>query len=661
MASRESSSSSTSSSIDLAARVLDLSRILAEIAASDAPVNSAVAIGSQLIRQLARGGICDEEFKYCTDLIQNKAFPNEYGLQLRSKILSSQTKIGKIGGLQCHVYYSIARMMALDDKFCYVVTAVASIMAFHELTFAVECLSNFALGENLDHSHGIQNPYDVRKSRIKPVILEIVKDIAHNIVNAGRELEQLPEELSVPANCNHVVEANVFSAAISTLQKLSGDAVLMTDVLYVDLMLWILNHYHGEIEVAIAGKICFNRSSKRATIKLTFIVRDVCDPATLEHASGLTPHIKISVGKGHFSKPVLDINSEGDQVRGNLSSTTRHELYDIAYLAKPTVKGFWSRGILNSSELMDIEATAQFLCKWLVNVPLVPIDMWNEEPGHGEWKYKGFRAPLSNPQDCSFNIKTLLSRWPDFLRHEYGLKQPLVVFKPLDIPEDIDIVDYTANPSSGPHDFEEIYKVLECFPPVKEVLRGVKQRCKRSECPDCVKDEGHEKFGTGKPGCLVEMAITALFTLVAQVIAEGFGAESASGLQDPTNLKHYVSKLLRELAFHEIVLWDTWLSVAAAVYLGCPWGQIDFDTGSGSGASCTSAVQYGSLIMAANWADITVEQKIERCFGVNFAIGCHLDGVQEDFAVIQCEQSGVQNISDDPTSQRGMLIELVPV
>lgn len=638
--------------MDLAAKTMDLTRALADLTVKGNP-------GTQLIRWLARGRIDEDEFAYCAKLMKHKASPNQSGLQLCTGVLNMRTPLRKVGGVSVHPLFSLGHLMARDEDYCYVVTTVAASMAFHDIPFTVELMCNLAVDDDtdqvLDHRQGPQYPYNSKRTRIRPVVQKIVDSMAQNIGNCGLGLPDFPEELIGGNICRHVVQKDVFSAIITTIRRepTAKRTVIWMDVFYADVILWILNHFQGSIEVSISGRILLPHSPESSQ-QITIFVRDHCDPTDPTHESGLDTSIKISTGDSTMRRVLFHVDAKAEEVRDQFSPITRRSLYDVAFLAKPTKPGVWSQGVLQPQEMINIQVAAQKIAEWMLNLQLEPIEMWNNSPGKACFKYRGFRAVLGQ-NTGRFSVKMVLSRWPDILRKQFGAPKELVTFIPLEIPENIDIVDYSDNLNSGfsPQDFDGVLKILQRFSPVITLLGNVRERCELFGCPDC---QGNVDYGACRPGCLTEMAITALFNIIGHVIAEGFGAKDVSGMCSPSVVTWGVAKLLYQLTFAELVLWDTWFAVAATVFLGCPWDEIKFDnitSGQGSGASCISAVQYGAMAAVAQWTDLTTETQISRCFGARFVHGYQLDGVQDDFGVVTSEETGVYNEEDDLPTQGG--------
>lgn len=190
---------------------------------------------------------------------------------------------------------------------------------------------------------------------------------------------------------------------------------------------------------------------------------------------------------------------------------------------------------------------------------------------------------------------------------------------------------------------------MECFPPVITLLENIQSRC---ACGNC---KIHGVIGKGKHGCLRDKALNLLFTLLAHIIANGFGATDVSGMVDSALLQHNIRMLLSEVIIRESIVWDTWFAVAVMVSLGCP---LDVQNLEGAeGVTSLIAVQYGSLAVAARWIDLSGKLDISGCFGFEQSEG-QIQGVTSDFAAIYSEQgmpapgNGCSPIASFPREER---------
>jgi hypothetical protein len=114
------------------------------------------------------------------------------------------------------------------------------------------------------------------------------------------------------------------------------------------------------------------------------------------------------------------------------------------------------------------------------------------------------------------------------------------------------------------------------------------------------------------------------------------------------------TRLLLSQLLQGLVLWNTWFNLAACTTLGyTPWlfresfpraRSID------QSGSALVAVQYGALVAAASWTDLTKELALRGCFRLESAIGSLL-GVVDEQAFVRTEMTmQVMDMSEPPTS-----------
>jgi len=579
-----------------------------------------------LVQWLARERIDDREFCYCMEILGNKAAPNTNGLCIQRGLqkADSRNRARKFGSLALGVSGSVGRMIASSPEHAYLVTTVAAIMEHHDVIYAEKAICNMVL-DTSDHKHGIVAPYDIRRVRIKPVVEKVIDSIALTIVNSGYTVEGLPKELK--HICPHTSGYEVFAATISTIQIHSAPSIVLSmDVFYADITLWFLSHWNGTLEIVVKGKLVYSCAFSHGIEqkRMIILVDNICDPDSNEHKYGVNARIEVSLDNRGKLDRILRTANDADPVRGSSSPTTRFSLYDLSRLGKPTETAMLNRSTLNAMELNQVKATAQAVAKWLLSLPLRSSPLQDTSAGS---QYSGFLLEQTSKTD--FTVAGALSHWPTINRGNFGaLPKDMIIYKGGAM--DPAYAGYHAQAGVNPEILDEVGAILDCFPPVTTLLDMVRSRCGCEGCKDEV------KCGKGKPGCLRETAVTTLFTLLGHVVADGFGIPDASGIGDPESLKLVVAKLLHEVAIFECVLWDTWFTVACTVYLGCNWAKVNFSAN--EGASNVVAVQYGSLVVAAKWIDITASNPTNGCFGVKIADG-QLSGLSDDFAVVQAEKN----------------------
>ena len=584
--------------------------------------NPVLALCHDFVKWIARERLSETEFDYCITLMQGLVIPNDRGLEIRQKLILGDPDPKSLCGLRLTSAGSIGRMLAWNPEFVYVVTTVAALMAYHEPDDAVEVLCCIATQLCQDHQEDIQDrrqisTYTPQKTRIRPVVIKIVESIAFNIVNLGNDFSDLSE--SFKDHCVHALPpitlANLVTAII---RKMEQDLVIYSSRLYGDLLMWLFVHYPGTIQVSIEGEIICEKSFGDSTARMMFFVRDGCTVNARSHT--ISGRLEMSVTMGSSLKTIFQNHGPITQIVPQ--PTLRQKLYSIDQISHS-----FARDVLKNQHIHDIEATAQVIAEWLLDIPLFPISQDELLFGvmlDGSKEILG--DSMSGLQIKTFAVGQILRRWPSIGHLRLGsMKKARSVFQPFDTStcESLDDLDLP------------IGVIIQSFPLLQDLLGDLKMDC---HCLGCRKNVSGEFMS----GCLQERGWTTFCLLLAHVIADGFGVPDASGLTDPLSLAHLVKTLLSELLAQRTVSWDKWFAVAAAVFLGCP---TDFATGdrrekiarfADEGSSTLVAAQFGSLIVASGWSDLTRELNLNGCFGLETAEG-NLHGVPQDFAIVQTE------------------------
>ncbi|KAI9858618.1 MAG: hypothetical protein M1813_007423 [Trichoglossum hirsutum] len=602
----KASQSSTIGHMELAARTIDLTRSTID-ALSKSGVSDAV---TSVIQWLVRERIDKTEYIYCVERVRGLTYPNEYGLQIQQKLSRVEARVAKVAGIDLIMSGSVGRLMAFDTECCYMVTTVAAIMAFHDHLFATETLTRMVLDTG-GHEDRIQYPYSVHMTRLKPVLSKIVESIALNVVNSGHDLGTLPDAF---ANlCNHVLNPPEFAAVVMAIQRSKNDVLLYCGQLPGDILVWLMTHFHGTIEVSVSGRVIYEKALGLAPTKATILVRDVCKPEAGIHGNH---SIELSLNVGGVFKTALR-GENRTNIKGPRPSR-RQTLYSL-----DSVQTAHQHGILQHTEKNDICLTAQAMVGWLMSIPL----KINNE------REFGFTEVIDDPESASLNVGSILGHWPQIMHINYGRKpQTMSIYRghptqpgyPQRSDADPGIglyVDSTESMSAG--------DIIECFPIASTCFENIQPRC---DCTNCRK---RGPVGMGKPGCLRETALVLLFNLLTHAIADGFGAPDVSGLCDPKVQQAGLQRLFAELIMDGHVIWDTWFAVAASTYLGCPWNihMMEYP----EGATSLAAIQYGSLVAVSAWVDLSAELVLSESFSFVHAEG-QLRGVDNEFAVVHLEK-----------------------
>ena len=576
------------------------------------------------VKWIARERLSETEFDYCITLMHGLVFPNEKGLEIRKNLSLGNGDSQSLCNLRLASTGSIGRMLAWNPEFVYMVTTVAALMTYHRPEDAIEVLCCMATQvqvrqkDQQDHDSRWSSPYSPQKARIRPVVTKIVESIAINIVNVGKDFSRLTEDLK--DHCIHVMPASTLAAlAMGVVREHDKDLVIYSSRLYGDLLAWLFAHYAGTVRISIEGIIIYEQSLGDSSTVLTFFVRDGC---TINKDSHLrSSKIEMSVSSGSSFKTIFKNSTFITQK--NPEPTHRKQLYSIDQAIHPT-----GHDVLRHQHVHDIKVTAQVFAEWLLEVPLFPLS--KDELSFGVL-LDGSEEILSAETCSGSQIKTfsagqLLRRWPSIGHLKLGsLTKARSIFDCLDLRvESYEDLQFT------------IEHIVASFPVLRDLMENLQKDC---HCHDCRRGNTVGKY---KLGCLQERGWTAFCLLLAHTIADGFGAPDVSGLIDSSALSTMIQNLMSDFVARRMVSWDKWFAVAATVFLGCPTDfaiEEDYKKTAhfaAEGASTLVAVQFGSLVVASSWIDLTKELSLYGCFGFETAEGS-LQGVLQNFAVVQAE------------------------
>lgn len=515
--------------MDVAAKTMDLSRAVIESLEKGNTMTNAVRL---VVQWLARERIDNLEFKYCIDLARGLTYPNTHGLQIQTSLVECEKKYAKVSGLRLIQSGSIGRWMAFDMDYCYMVTTVAAIMTHHEYQFAAEALYNMIVDEGRQGTD-INTSYSIQKTRLRPVLSKMVESIALNVVNSGHNLAPLPDE--VAGLCVHIASAATFAAVVMAVQNSKNDILIYCNCFCGDILLWLMAHFDGTIELSIAGKVVYEKAFGNAKIRVTILVRETCDPASLNHfTKGIHIEVSLNLGGGQF-KTILKKNSTS---RIGPVVSKRQDLYLIDDI---NIRN--NQGVLNYAELNDVRLTAQAIANWLLQIPLKPGLVTDEFITNLYFK----EVPQEEEQSNALNIGILLQRWPTITHMKFGKKpQTICVFSG---PPDDHVGTLSSDDSSlEPPRNKPFCDIIKCFPIALDLFESIKPRC---PCTSCRRNWS---IGEGKHGCLRETALEALLALLSHTIADGFGASDVSGLVKLRDRKAGLQCLFTDLIWNGLVL-----------------------------------------------------------------------------------------------------------
>ena len=587
-----------SNAVATTGEVLSLTRAALDLVNSSNPINK---LANTIVKWLGRECIGEADFNYCVDRCRGLAYPNKIGLELREKIHQKQTEAAKAGGLQLVASGAIGRWMAFTQDHVWMVTTVAAATRFHKVEFAKQLLCEMALASTDSSSDETSNyyAYSVHRARLSGVLSKIVDSIYLNVVTAGHTVGSLPEALQ--QYCVHLAEPGPLARIILKISRSSSDLMLLCGRFQGDILLWVLTHFDGGITVSIAGKEVYSREPLRGNIHFKMVVQNLCTEQNCREVCHRIELLDLSSGSW---KRILDATDDCSKVATSLH---RHDLYSVQL---PGV-----RLMLNKEEKFEAHILAQRFVQWILERPVVPTPTSKDLT---------FDVDCSNePSQSSTRIADLLLRSPGILNAKQratGKVQP-IVFKEVE-----------SDPFEG-SDFlyEDSYTkdsvLCACFPALDDFLNMVSHRCSCRICRD------HGSIDLCKDGCLRTAAMEQLLMLIANAIADGFGATDVAGTYAPT-CNDLVRTILHQLV-DGMLWWVYWFDIAASIVLGYqPTGINARSRHEGVGALV--AVQLGSLVAAARWLDLSKKIRLKQCFAMEVAEG-RIPGSEENLAFVFSE------------------------
>ena len=586
-----------------------------------------------LLRWLERSGVDERIFEKCMEKAQCLAYPNKNGMLLSASVAKADERLRKIktGQMPLSIIFSqaLGRYIIKDPDLNYMASTTACLLTHHDLPYAKSALTSMLLDKG-GHDVETKYNYEVWRTPYRAVISSVVESIFLNISNPGHQTANFPLEL---ADLHaHLVDNTNFAAIVTRVQKTSSDLVLKADRFPADVVLWLLNHFEGRLEVYVKSAKVYDAQLGLHTRNITTIVEEICPDDHEACNSRSWPVVLAEIINGKHRRLVGGSSSEDLKPR----SYQRQKLYSTDNLMNTTHTS--DKVHLGKEERNEIKYAARRITGWLMNVPINVKD-WPQLDGFC------FKSELELDEDrvrsLDFIIAQLLCRSPRLLQERTGesTRSAPIFRRP----------QWQGSPISSQNTEPEQWgseatpeEVLKNFPCAEQLLENMQRSCR---CPSC-KFEG--RLSRCKRGCLRYCAVLELCILVLHAIADALGADDVSGAPDAEDAKSGVMTLLSEVIDQEIVRWDTWFKVAACAVSGCSWHLFTDTKGSSrdEGGPTWVGVQYGSLAVLAPWLDFCAPLEIHGSFRI-FSCEGNVEGVKDDIALIQTEHTHA-NLPDLP-------------
>lgn len=607
--------SATSAGFNLATALLNLAN----------PAGAVVGYTRDLLRWLERSGVDEANFERCMTAARSLAYPNKNGMILSGSVAHADERLQKLQKRQLPLALTfsqaLGRYIVKEPEICYMASTTACLLAHHDLPYTMSALTSMVLDKG-GHQTETKYSYEVWRAPIRAVISKVVESIFLNISNVGHQTGNLPPEL---ANLHvHPVDDTNFAAIVMQTQRASNDLVLRADRFPGDVVLWLLNHFEGYLEVYVKSAKIYEAKLGAHTRKIITIIQETCTNDHRACNSRAWPVVLAEIVDGEPCRLVGGSSSEHLKPR----SYQRQKLYTTENFMSTTHSSY--KVHLGKEERNDIKHAARRITKWLMHVPINVKD-W---PQHAGFCFKS-ELELDEDRDRSrdHKIAQLLFRSPRLLQEKTGesgssappFRRPLWQGSPMSS-QNTDPEQWGSNATPE--------EVLKNFPSAEEMLETVQKSC---QCPNC-RSEG--SLSGSKRGCLRYSAVLELGILVSHAVADALGADDVSGALDPEDARAGVITLLSEIIDQEIVRWDTWFKVAACAVTGCSWGSYadaPEDSGHISRPSWVG-VQYGSLAVLAPWLDFRAPLDMAGSFRIHIYEGI-IQGIKDDIALIQTERA----------------------
>lgn len=568
----------------------------------------------QLGKWLAREGIHASELNYCLEQARRPFSPNDNGLQICKAVEASDVRLkssSQVAGLNLKSADSIGRWMSYDPDFRYLVTTVAALLTHHDTAYATDAICAMVPDETGVAVH-------FQRNRLFPIVKKIVEDIALHVVNCGNTLKY-PEGLR--GVCRHVVDSLIFAAAIMGVCQAEGNVVIYSNKFLADIYMWLLAHVEGKVSLLVANEVVHEMQLGNSQKTVLMKVEEACLRDESDHHRELVRVAVIAVTKAGV-KTLLRRSYVGHP-QSTPDASIRQSFYDLGGHGRDRY------GELKRQDLLEIKILGQSIVKWIMDRPLC-AGSGTQIEYLAQYEQDDEAALLTS----SLTVGRLMKRLPSICNIDYGQEPMSTDFVPPDNEE-----------SEGIRSISD-YEILACFPQSADILDFIRQRC---QCPGCRDGKARDVYND--PLCLGSWIRDRLWLIIAHAVADGFGAPDASNFGDFAVIREGVSTLMCHMVYNELVKWDTWFSLAARTFLGCPFAGPE--VGSEHDQSGLAVVQLGSALVVAPWIDLHQDFEVQGSFGFVMAEG-QIRGMETNFGVAKIEKentlSGVEIDLSDPAA-----------
>jgi hypothetical protein len=631
------SATDTGSRMDLAARTIDLTNTLLKASRGSTPNNLLI----EIVYWLGREKLNADQLQDFMGKAAGLTFPNQTG----QMYLDEVRKRGE-AKLTAHLFLrqsgSLGRLLVADPSLCWVPSTVACLYQCHsDNEFVAEAICECILQDSNTHETVVASNFRtnyLERLQLKAVVEKIVSSVWFCVVNSGHQLPPLPSELTNICSSGHFLDKQQFGKILRALQSDYPKFIVRSRFLFLNLMIWLQYHFNGILRVTVSSKIVYKKTMGDSSQEIELRVQEFCTEPCSVSSTSSTYELLTEVA-GDF-KCLLHQKTHYPNTRDAMPvSGARQPLYHI----QSNLQANPNFNVRTKGFQIVIRTIAQEIMQWLLNITLV------EKPDHvRNLNEVGFWAkfePIADGQR-SYKVADILKCNPTMLNMPWGERprHPVIFSRDTGDQYGVESSPFDLGAYFGSKAIIQesnslgIEDVIRYFPILQDMLeKDVSPNCKCVGCSESQK--GPTRF---KRGCLCTMAVIEVLILLGHGIADSFGCLDQSGTHDNELVVELMKQLLVELCRDEKILWNTWFSMAARVFLGFPSiPKRDVNEGGTIGA-----FQYGNIVAIATWIDFDIDVDVRGCFGMICGNGrlavrstphdpeAYPKSVQDEYAVI---------------------------
>ncbi|KAL8810322.1 MAG: hypothetical protein Q9200_002677 [Gallowayella weberi] len=634
-------------SLDLVARNIDLVSTLVD--ATNTP-GGLLNLGIQIGEWLQHEKVNRHELKDCFESAYGLAWPNKNGELFRDEV-RTKPAVKPLLPLFLQHSGSLGRLLVFDEALCWIVSTTGCLLNYHAEIWVTNVITTIIAESQPKSQSPRKPPLDVGKIQIRSIIKKIVSSVWYNIVNTGTETMGLPDALANICTVGHHLPPELMGRVIVALQPQSSHMVVRSPMLYQNLTLWLLLHFHGRFVVTVSGKTVYQEDLGRINTQqneLELRIASFCQSSTgrtEQHrrvcSSPQDDHLEVLGNVAGQFESFLDKKVPHPGTLPQTDAQTRQELYD----PKPLTE----KARLPDSSRIWTRCTAQEIIRWMLNLSISSADDFE-----GYWFYvhmdQKVDSDVSRPV-CK--IVDILKRMPGILNRQWGNRPPSIVVAerieeatPDETERDTFSLVPPANKTQKGQPFPRLESLLPHFPILRELVNKVKGSC---ECIMCKTEKTDErKVEIIKGGCFKHLALSEVLILLSHAVADAFGVADTSARRDTDTLVGLMTLILLGIVEEKSIDWNSWFCLASSVLLGCSFRDGLFGDRVEDPARPICALQYGNLAAVAGWLDMNKELRVHGSFALNYGEGKlgtinddhkdnHFRGVLSDFAIVQTE------------------------